>query len=305
MPRLSIIVPVGRDLAAFEETLISVLENQPADCEVLVPHDGSYEDPFDLGGEVRFVPADSNSLVEAVAESAAVASGRFVHVLADGIRATPGWTEEALEKFDHEDTGVVTPVIRHCESGQIIAAGWCDGHDRLSKPAGRGTKNLDANVPARIGAYLQASFWRREVVRSLADGFRGRDTAEATYTYQHLIRAAGWRCVLAAECDVLCENLGLPWDSSTVGRGLRLRAIRNHFVQGGWKGSLLASAAASMLNLLKPGVIPESLGQGLAPLRARQVDKLIQQKFVAVCDDRQAIVSMPSRDAEDDLRRAA
>ncbi len=40
-PRLSIIVPIGRDLAAFERTLISVLENQPTDCEVLVPHDGS------------------------------------------------------------------------------------------------------------------------------------------------------------------------------------------------------------------------------------------------------------------------
>ncbi len=45
-PRLSIIVPYCRDEAAFETTLVSVLENRPNQCEVLVPHDGSYQDPL-------------------------------------------------------------------------------------------------------------------------------------------------------------------------------------------------------------------------------------------------------------------
>ena len=59
IPQLSIVVPVHGDAAAFESTLISVLENQPAASEVIVAHDGSYDDPFDLGEEVRFVSAGS------------------------------------------------------------------------------------------------------------------------------------------------------------------------------------------------------------------------------------------------------
>ncbi len=66
VPRLSIVVPISRDLAAFESTLISVLENRPRDCEVLVTHDGSYDDPFNLCDEVRFVIADSAALVDLV-----------------------------------------------------------------------------------------------------------------------------------------------------------------------------------------------------------------------------------------------
>ena len=93
VPRLSIIVPIGRDLAAFERTLVSVLENQPADSEVLVSHDGSYEDPYQLSDEVRFVVTDTAALVNQVAAGVVEARGRFVHVLADGICATSGWTD--------------------------------------------------------------------------------------------------------------------------------------------------------------------------------------------------------------------
>ena len=112
IPQLSIVVPLGRDLAGFEATLISVLENQPDGSEVLVPHDGSYDDPFDLGEEVRFVVASSSKPLDLVGAAATQARGRFVHVLAEGIRATCGWTDDVLECFDHFDTGIVAPVIR-------------------------------------------------------------------------------------------------------------------------------------------------------------------------------------------------
>ncbi len=305
IPRLSIIVPIGRDLAAFEKTLISVLENQPTDSEVLVPHDGTYEDPFQLGDEVRFVVADSRTLVNQVAASAAEARGRYVHVLAEGIRATSGWTEAALEKFEHFDAAVVAPVIRDANSQKIVAAGWSDGPDRLCNTACRGRDEIGSHSPQLIGAYLQASFWRREVIRSLADAFITRDCVEASYAYEHLLRAAGWRCVLATECDVLCDHEDLAWDTSSLGRGKRLRAIRNHFSRGGWTKSLLSSATAAIANLFRPGSVAEAIGQSLAPLGASKVAKQIRSDVVAVCDAEQLIVSMPDRKVRSTDRRAA
>ena len=75
IPRLSIVIPIGRDLTAFERTLISVLENPVDGSEVLVCHDGSYDDPFALGDEIRFVIADSDNPLDLISAGASQARG--------------------------------------------------------------------------------------------------------------------------------------------------------------------------------------------------------------------------------------
>ena len=57
MQRLSIIVPLTGDLKPFEDTLVSVLENQPERSEVVVVLNEPYDDPYQLRGEVEFVEA--------------------------------------------------------------------------------------------------------------------------------------------------------------------------------------------------------------------------------------------------------
>ncbi len=175
IPRLSIVIPIGQDLAAFESTLVSVLENRPTGCEVIVAHDGRYDDPFDLCDEVSFVTSSSGGLVDLVAASVSRAQGRFVHVLADGMRATPGWTDDAVEKFEHHDAGVVAPVIRSQQTGKIVAAGWCDRGGCLCRPSAAGRATVDPGTATGLGgAYLQASFWRRELIRSACSAVYGR-----------------------------------------------------------------------------------------------------------------------------------
>jgi hypothetical protein len=268
-------------LAAFERTLISVLENQPAGCEVLVAHDGSYDDPFELCDEVRFVVARSAELIDLVSAATEEARGRFVHILADGIRATAGWIDAALEKFEHADAGSVAPLIRHAVSDRVLAAGWCDGSDRLCKQAHapRDAVGPRANVPHSpplIGAYLHASFWRRELLAVLSQELLGCPSGELAYTYEHAMRVAGWRCVVADECELQCDTATLPWETTSAGRGARLRAIRNHFSRGGWLRSISAAARAALANLARPKYLPESLGQALAPLVARQCDRQLR-----------------------------
>ncbi len=215
IPRISIVVPIGDDLAAFETTLVSILENRPVGCEVLVASDGTYDDPFDLRDEVRFVVGASQSLVDLVSASAAESRGRFVHVIQSGVKATPGWIDSAIEKFEHFDAAVVSPVIRQAQNQQIIAAGWRDTGARLCDPAYAGQNRITARRPEPVGAYLQASLWRREILVSLADAYQGRDSLAASYAYDHLIRAAGWRCVLAPESNLELDSDCLPWDHSS------------------------------------------------------------------------------------------
>ena len=84
-PRLSIVVPAPSDTAALEETLVSVLENRPDDCEIVVGLGCEYDDPWNIREEVRFVQAPpGTSLVACINLGVAASTGRVVHVLAAG-----------------------------------------------------------------------------------------------------------------------------------------------------------------------------------------------------------------------------
>jgi hypothetical protein len=307
IPRLSIVIPIGQDLAAFESTLISVLENRPLASEVIVAHDGHYDDPFDLCDEVRFVTSNSGGLIDLVAASISQTRGRFVHVLSDGIRATPGWTDDAVEKFEHYDAGVVTPVIRSQQTGKIVAAGWCDRGGCLCQAAAAGRATVAAGTATALGgAYLQASFWRRELIRSACSAFTGdNDSIETSYAVGQMVRRAGWRCVLANECTLKCDAEELPWQTSSLRLSRRLRAIHSHFYGGGWLQSVGGGLRALITNAVRPSEYLPSAGQMLGPLSAVQVAGEIHQSVVPryECHD-EVIMRMPSR-AGHGLERAA
>ena len=81
MPRLSIVIPSVADCNLLEDSLVSVLENRPADCEILVVHNRPYDDPYALAGEVRFLRANSTAgLAECLDIGAAAARPRHPHV---------------------------------------------------------------------------------------------------------------------------------------------------------------------------------------------------------------------------------
>lgn len=306
IPRLSIVIPICSDHESFESTLISVLENRPHGCEVIVANDGTYSDPFHLADEVRFVVGSSSRLVDLVSVGATESRSRFVHVIADGIRATAGWIDGAIEKFEHHDAACVAPIIRQAKTNRIVAAGWHDTDSRLCEPAYRNQKQVNLNSPKRIGAYVQASLWRREVLTSMRDAFGGHDPVEASYAYEHLLRSAGWRCVLAPESEMLIDTAGLRWDVPSVTRGRRLRAIRSHFNRtGGWGHSVAAASRAILGNIPRPERMAEAMGQALAPLAAVDTKRLLRPIVVKQCSQEATILRMPMPENSSRVRRAA
>ena len=97
--RLSIVIP-ATEVSGLEETLVSVLENRPADCDIIVAHTMRYDDPWNIREEVSFVePPRGSGLIGCIHAGAAAATGDVIHVLAAGWKATEGWTEPALEHF--------------------------------------------------------------------------------------------------------------------------------------------------------------------------------------------------------------
>ena len=174
-PRLSIIIPVVHDTVAMEETLVSVLENRPVDCEIVVALGCEYADPWNIRDEVRFIQAPpGSSLVRCVNLGVAASLGGIVHVLGSGWRATEGWTDLPMARFDHDDVAAVVPLgVATEDRTRIVSAGvrCAAGGRRIDVAADLGLPQGRNETPVPQGPVLEAGFWRSDALDLAGRGF--------------------------------------------------------------------------------------------------------------------------------------
>jgi hypothetical protein len=204
VPRLSIVIPVLGDSPQLDDTLLSVLENRPASCEIVVVHNRPYHDPYHLGDEVQFIQAERGAtMVECLNQGLAASSAPIVHILTCGVHVCSGWADAALRHFRDPDIAAVGAVVLHRDDRRrTISAGlgYCaDGTAwRLEQLNESG--DVTGGEPDFFGPDTLAAFYRRCVVQSLGglspwagDSLAGIDLALA-------LRHAGFRCVLEPRC---------------------------------------------------------------------------------------------------------
>lgn len=245
MCRLSIIIPLWADNDSFEDTLASVLQNRPTECEVIVVHSQAYDDPYDLAGEVGFVPvkrkASSSQVINAGCRAA---QGDIVHVLQPGVLVTDGWTAAALDSFRDPQVCAVAPLlVDAADEEQIVAAGlrYTRGGRRLCHGA-----DLNRSEASRVlfqeivGPGLFAGFYRRWVWEAIGGFCEGLDVGWADVDFALSLRSLGYRAVLAAESIVRASSAAafeVPM-SFRSGHGAE-RVFWRHAAASGWLASLV------------------------------------------------------------------
>ncbi len=188
MIQLSIIIPASRivsDSRDFEQTLVSVLENRPAQCEILVACDATYEDPYDLSDEVRLIRGASNPAWTTHANRGlSQARGKIVSVLLPPVTVEDAWHCDASEFLTHSPVDVVgvSPQIHYADpatpaSGGVILAE--DGQrcaldvaaiDQADMETTYGTFGVDAQAGFfRRAELVQAGGWNEAICPELAD----------------------------------------------------------------------------------------------------------------------------------------
>jgi hypothetical protein len=216
---LSIVIPVtsrlGRDaIKAFEETLVSVLENRPDDTEVIVVLGCEYSDPWSIRDEVEFLRApEGSSLVACVNVGLGGCSGEIIHVLAPGWRATPDWADAALAQFESPKVGAVVPVIvsekkRDHTLSQGIA--YRSGGQRVVVKPPRARAGEAVFRPA-WGPPLQAGFWRADVLELDGHGFAATcGDSHADCDLAVAARIAGYETVVEPKSSVVESSRKVP-----------------------------------------------------------------------------------------------
>lgn len=199
LPKLSIVIPALEASSLLEGTLVSVLQNRPDDCEVVVLLNRTYDDPYQLGDEVRFVTVregtDTASSLEA---GLRLCRGDVLHVLAAGAEVEEGWTSAALEHFYDNRVAAVSPLVLESRDDDTVCCVGVEyglGGSRKRRGSGRPVEEFERNIDV-LGPTLIAAFYRREVLLALPSPFDSSVTdglLDVDLALQ--IKAAGYRAV--------------------------------------------------------------------------------------------------------------
>lgn len=162
VPRLSIIIPHRND-QNLEETILSVLENRPRDCEIIVVHDGSYSDPYRLADEVVYVREEpKTTAVQLLNAGLMAARSPVVCTLLDGVVVSGDWSEPAMKRFANTDVGAVAPQL---QVGRIVVSGISSS--AVLNVAKLRSGRIESQDLSAVAPTLAAGFYRRKLLLAL------------------------------------------------------------------------------------------------------------------------------------------
>ena len=241
MPRLAIVITANGSIESLESTLVSVLENRPAACEIVVALNAPYNDPYALSGEVRFVPAEAGrSGVQATAGALATVKAPFVHLLASGCKVTEGWADRALQRFGDKQVAAVVPWVTMAEDeSTIFAVGigyWpCGVRYRVGHRASRLEREQESKV---IGPGSFAGFYRKSAIDSVGGLCTRMSATTADAELAIALLSAGLTCVIEPQARV---TAGVEVDRDPA--GFR-KALGNELLF--WRSRSLQASGHSM-----------------------------------------------------------
>lgn len=264
MPRLAIVISAVGSIESLESTLVSVLENRPADCEIVVALRQPYADPYDLKDEVRFLtPGRRTTAVAALNEALATTRAPFVHVLASGCTVNEGWTESALSRFGDRRVAAVVPWVSDAaHPGHLFAAGI--GYRRRGQRyrIGEGAQIADFEAPASvIGPGLFAAFYRKAAL-DLAGGFsRQLGPRQADADLALVFKHAGLTIAVEPRSQISATTEADPTDGSLREALAEERLFWRNLLGGSNVRSILAHLGLASWDVFRAMPRPQALAR--------------------------------------------
>jgi hypothetical protein len=217
--RLSIVIPALGHNDLLESGLVSVLEHRPLDSEVLVVLNDTYDDPYNLGDEVRFVRAPVGAdLLDCLNLGYRSTAGDTIHFLGCGFEVSVGWADGPLARIEDPSVGAVVPILEQPGSPDtgVLAGIAYDPAGRAGLRFGSDTHWLSETDP--LGPIGLAGFYNAAALEALGEVFSvavGPQWADVDLALR--LRAAGYRVQLEGTSRIV----GDPHSWANVRPGLR------------------------------------------------------------------------------------
>ena len=278
MHRFSIIVPMLGDRRLFDDTLASVLRYRPRSSQVIVAHDGTYDDPYRLDEEVDFVSISNRAnLVPLFYCAVGESTGTYVALIRPGIQLDEGWDEHIESTFEETSAGSVSPVIVTPAKPQtIVAAGVSAGLGLTRKTVASKTRIAPRTTGriAPLGPTSWAAFYRRSALEQVGPGAINLDPHYLDLDLAMSLDSIGYSSAFCPECVVEVERSTLIERELTIPHGRSAqRAFRRHATLPGSGSSVLRSVSTFASELLLSTVLPWKFQHAIGRLGAWKMAK--------------------------------
>ncbi len=295
MTRFSIIVPHLADNARFEETLVSVLRYRPENSQVLVVHDGTYDDPYDLDSEVEFVEAESCELIQLLNVAMCYVGGELTVVVRPGIEVDENWHHPVDEAFEQPMVGAATPIIVSAARPSRILNAGVNNYAAARRAVGFGKKlsrrSLASLKPLGPSSWLAA--YRTKALKALLPFDEHLDSVAWDLDVARSLQLIGFQNTLLSDCVGVADSEALFVEEAAIAHGASSQRMQTRSGTSGL-ADLLECFGKDMLQLvsIKPWRL-KHLTQRFRAARFRRVDEshflrlksLKQEQLWAKCSE--------------------
>ncbi|MCC6509605.1 MAG: glycosyltransferase family 2 protein [Pirellulaceae bacterium] len=278
MPRISIIIAHQND-QRLEDTLLSVLENRPRDCEVIVAHDGSYADPYNLADEVLFVETNAScSVTTKLNEALYAACSPVVHFLCEGIQVTEGWCDGPVQSIARQVSVAVSPLIETTDGRRTICAGLDEGQLASHTPQ---TVKRNQTPDQCAGPLLAAGFYSRRLLLGLGGLLESVHSSVADTDLALTLSDLGLHCDVDASSCVLGQqsHIQLPRHAGVSGDLASVLAAHQRQSSGVMAG-MVGTTKRMLASLLNPSGWAPAIAWGMG-LASNRLETEVAERLIA------------------------
>jgi hypothetical protein len=280
VPRLSIIVPYLHDDSRLEQTVLSILENQPNGLELLIVHDGQYLDPYGLGQDeaVLIETERGTNLMCQVNRGVASACSPYIQVIMPGATVDEDWLSEPLAILRDEAVDVVVQRVA-CDDREDIVSGL----SVRSLPHRRVADDQQREVsPSLLG-----SVFRKRFLKATSGWFENVSREVAEVEMGLLIESLGAEVVVAKDIKIHAEHRLAAGSESGYEIGHACGQLATAYASIQDSGIVLDSIARRLghlaSGLMSPKTVAERLGWVLG-LRNRSYVQRIQERLASAIE---------------------
>ena len=318
MPRFSIIIPLTGDERLFDQTLASILRDRSPSSEILVIHDGTYQDPHQLSDEVTFVSTEKRSdLIAMLNRGVSLSTGDFLAFIRPGIELPSDWQLTVEDAFSKPHIASVSPLITTpAEPHKIVTAGVEAGVGFQRKMTGARWRTTPAKLKrvSPLGPTSWAAFYRRSAIEQIHPISENLSSVFLDQEIAMSLRTLGMGTLFSPETNLEIERPGLITGEQKLPHGQSAqRAFRRQAVTG---RSVLRTATLVAWDLLNAPLQPWRLQQAGGRISAvlhRREDRERGAYLMTIAAENQSLLPLelplPSaRDSDLELpttRRAA
>lgn len=239
MPRLSIIVPYRNNDARLEMTLLSVLENRPQDCEIIVAQGGTYANPYALDDEVIFVQEERRANTAQLLNAGVMAAcSPTVCILLDGAIVTTGWSGTAVDQLLQPNMAAVAASV-HYFNRKLPSCGINTHLLRHVQSARSGRLEATRESDACAGPALACGLYRRKVLLAVGGWNVALDENMVDVELAMTLKAVGLECGFEPNLNatMTCGSSTRKLSRSAVSQ-LSSLFVAHGAVRSGWFSTL-------------------------------------------------------------------